>query len=283
MARTIVNDLSQFGRHAPTGLVARLLPITRATSSTWAGKRRALFLRSLGVTALRGQPADVESFGARMRLYPYNNVCEKRILFTPQYFDPEERDFLARRITPDFVFVDLGANVGGYSLFVAARTGKHARILSVEPQPEIFERLVYNVRQNAFGMIKALECAVADRDGEITMFVDLDNRGESSMRMVQPTQNGDEIRVPARPLASIVHAEGFERLDAIKLDVEGAEDLVLEPFFRDSPESLWPRTILLEYSPARWSIDLSALLENLGYRQVLRTDQNVAFERGNSV
>ena len=279
MARTIVNDLSQFGRHAPTGLVARLLPMTRGTPSTWAGKRRAFFLRSLGVTALNGRPADVESFGARMRLYPYNNVCEKRILFTPQYFDPLELEFLERRITPDFVFVDLGANVGGYSLFVAARAGKGARILSVEPQPEIFERLVYNVRQNPFTMIKALECAVADRDGDITMFVDLDNRGETSMRMVLPTRKGDEIRVPARTLAAIMLDEGLERIDAIKLDIEGAEDLVLEPFFRDSPQTLWPRTILLEYSPARWSIDLKRLLESLGYRQVLQTDQNIAFER----
>jgi FkbM family methyltransferase len=279
MARTIVNDLSQFGRHAPTGIVARLLPMTRAMPETWAGKRRAFLLRSMGVTALAGRPADVESFGARMRLYPYNNVCEKRILFTPQYFDPKERDFLASRITPDYVFIDLGANVGGYSLFVAALAGPNARILSVEPQPEIFERLIYNVRQNPFAKIKALECAVADRDGDITMFLDLDNRGESSMRMVLPTSNGGAIRVPARPLAAIIADEGFERVDAIKLDIEGAEDLVLEPFFRDSPESLWPRTILLEYSPARWSIDLSALLQGLGYKEVLRTDQNVAYER----
>ena len=56
---------------------------------------------------IHGKPLDVESLGARMRLYPYNNVCEKRILFTPQYFDPDERAFLQSRITPDFVFIDI--------------------------------------------------------------------------------------------------------------------------------------------------------------------------------
>lgn len=279
MPRTIVNDLSQFGRHAPSGLVARLLPLTRSTSATWTGKRRAFLLRAVGVTALGGRPADVESLGARMRLYPYNNVCEKRILFTPQYFDPAELAFLAQRITPDFVFVDLGSNVGGYSLFVAARAGANARIVAVEPQPELYERLVYNIRQNPFATIKALECAVADQDGEITMFVDLQNRGETSMRMVQPAQKGGEIRVAARPLAALVADERLPRIDAMKLDIEGAEDLVLEPFFRDAPECVWPRTILLEYSPRRWSIDLPALLARIGYAEVLRTDQNVAFER----
>ncbi len=279
MPRMIVNDLSLFGRHAPSGLLARLLPLTRSSAPTWTGKRQAFLLRAVAVTALGGRPADVESLGARMRLYPYNNVCEKRILFTPQYFDPAELAFLEGRITPDFTFVDLGANVGAYSLFVAARTGPHARIVAVEPQPELFERLVYNIRQNPFSTVKALECAVADREGEITMFVDLKNRGDTSMRLVQPVQRGEEIRVAARPLAALLADEGLSRIDAMKLDIEGAEDLVLEPFFRDAPERLWPRAILLEYSQGRWGMDLPALLAQLGYAEVLRTDQNIAYER----
>ena len=50
-------------------------------------------MRGLAMRGLRGRPVDVVSLGARMRLYPHNNNAEKRLLFTPQYFDPRERAF----------------------------------------------------------------------------------------------------------------------------------------------------------------------------------------------
>ena len=259
------------------GFVGRVLDLTRKCPPSWAGKRRAFFLRGLAVRALAGRPLDVETLGARMRLYPYNNVCEKRILFTPQYFDEAERAFLAARLHPDFVFIDIGANVGGYTLFVAAQAGPRARVLSIEPQPEIFERLVYNIRQNAFPHVKALNCAVADRDGEITLFVSPRNRGETSMRIVNAEGGGASIRAPAATLASIVRDERFERIDAIKLDVEGAEDLILEPFLMTAPRTLWPKALLMEFSHGKWATDLPRLLSACGYREALRTRQNVGY------
>jgi FkbM family methyltransferase len=279
MAKTFTNDLSAFGRHTPRGAVAALLDLTRGASASWAGKRRAFFLRSMAMKVLNGKPLDVEALGARMRLYPYNNVCEKRILFTPQYFDFAEREFLQARMTPDFVFIDIGANIGGYSLFAAAAAGPRARILAIEPQADIFERLTYNIGQNPFATIKAIACAVADRDGEITLFIDDDNRGETSMRIINSDVLGEHVKVPAKALTSIVAEEGFEWIDALKLDVEGAEDLILEPYFRDAPRALWPRLLFLEFAPERWSIDLASLLSEQGYVQVLRTRRKAAFER----
>ncbi len=283
MAKPLVNDLSAFGRYTPQGAIARLLDLTRGASASWAGKRRAFFLRSMAMKAMKGQPLDVEALGARMRLYPYNNVCEKRILFTPQYFDLAEREFLQARMNvsadKDFTFIDIGANIGGYSLFAAAAAGSRAKILAIEPQPEIFERLVYNIGQNPFATIKAIACAVADVDGEITLFIDADNRGETSMRIINSDAVGEHVKVPAKALTSIVAEEGFDRIDAMKLDVEGAEDLILEPFFRDAPKRLWPHLLFLEFVPERWSIDLGSLLAQLGYAEVLRTRRKAAFAR----
>jgi len=272
------NDLQAFGAHTPRGALARIIAAARRAPEGWAGRRFAYFLRALGVKALRGRPVDVESLGARMRLYPADNVSEKRMLFTPQYFDAAELDYLSQRITPDFVFVDVGANVGGYSLFVAARAGAAARILAIEPQPEIHERLVYNVRQNDFATVKTLECAAADCDGEVTMFLDSRNRGDSSIRIV-PNFDGGRLTVRARRLADILAGEGLDRIDAMKLDCEGAEDLILEPFLRAAPRRLWPGTMIVEHMPERWSIDLPAFIEAQGYRATLRTKHNLVYER----
>lgn len=278
MLRSIPNDLSPFGSYAPKGITAGILDRTRRCALSWAGARRAFILRGLAVKALGGRPLDVEALGARMRLYPYNNTCEKRILFTPQFFDPAERALLASRIRDDMIFVDIGANIGGYSLFVAARAASRARILAIEPHPVTFERLTYNISQNPFATVKAIDCAIADRDGEITLFLDPGNQGETSIRISD--SGGDYLRVPAKSLKNVLAEEDYPRVDALKIDIEGAEDVVLEPFFREASPALWPQLLICAHSRSRWSVDLDSLLPDYGYREVLRTRSNIAWERG---
>jgi FkbM family methyltransferase len=279
LMQPIANDLSVFGRFAPRGLIARIVDITSRCPPNWAGKRRAFFLRSIAVRLLQGEPLDVLRFGARMRLYPYNNVCEKRILFTPQFFDAQELALLHSRMHDNFVFLDIGANIGGYALFAAAHAGQGARILAIEPQRDVFERLVYNIRQNPFATVKALDCAVADIDGEITLFVNPRNRGQTSMRIITSEVGSTRVRVPAKALMHIVLDEGFSHIDAAKVDVQGAEDLILQSFFNEAPQSLWPGLIIVENSQRRWELDLSQRLAQCGYKEILRTHNNFVFER----
>ncbi|HRJ68504.1 MAG TPA: FkbM family methyltransferase [Beijerinckiaceae bacterium] len=268
-----------FGAYAPTGLISRLLGATRALPPQGVSKRIGFVLRRIAILLLGGRPLDVVSFGVRFRLHPYYNVCEKRILFSPRQFDEIERDLIAQRIRPGFCFVDVGANIGGYALFVAAQAGQGARILAIEPQPEIFRRLMANIGFNPFGTVKAMDCAVADSEGEVTLFIDAENQGESSLKIITAGSRSS-VRVPARRLLSILRDEGFDRLDAIKLDVEGAEDLILETFFAKAPEKLYPGLIVIERAPDRWQVDLPSLLVAKGYRLIAETRNNFVFERG---
>ena len=109
------------------------------------------------------------------------------------------------------------------------------------------------------------------------MFVDARNRGESSMRIV-PSRDGGRLTVRARKLADIVAAEGLPRIDAMKLDCEGAEDLILEPFFNSAPRDKWPAALIFENMPQRWCIDLPAFIAAQGYCEVMRTRQNLIYE-----
>ncbi|MCA0399718.1 MAG: FkbM family methyltransferase [Proteobacteria bacterium] len=267
-----------FGTYAATGAVARLIRWTRAMPAGWLGKRLGFLLRRIAIGRLGGKPVDVASLGANFRLSPYNNVCEKRILFSPRDFDETERDLLISRLTPDFVFLDIGANIGGYSLAVAAKAGPGARILAFEPQPEVFERLTYNIRANPFGNVKALAVAVADRNGEITLFLDPRNKGEASVKIVSSDQ-ARQVKVPARSLAFICEDETLDHIDAMKLDVEGAEDIILNRFFTDARESLWPKLIIVERGEERWSSDLLGMLGAKGYKKIGETRNNHLLER----
>src|SRR4029078_12507177 len=99
---------------------------------------------------LRVDPAfDVTRWGLRLRLHPLRNGCEKGLLFTPQFYEAGEREELARRIAGvrgrPFWFVDIGGNVGFFSLFVAASAGSDAQILAIEPERENLRRLRFNI------------------------------------------------------------------------------------------------------------------------------------------
>src|SRR6185436_148100 len=127
-----------------------------------------------GIVTMRPHDAfDVELWGLRLRLHPIGNGCEKNALFTPQMYDVIERDVLAqaieRRVAAggSFTFVDVGANVGLYSLFVATRARSRARILALEPQPGIVDRLRFNLAANPGIEVEVLPLAVSDHEGMV--------------------------------------------------------------------------------------------------------------------
>ena len=173
----------EFGRLAPSARVARLIAATRACGPGWAASRRAFALRKIAQRIVGDAALDVETFGVAMRLAAVGNSCEKRLLYTPQYVDPQERDLLARRLPEEAVFVDIGANVGAIALFVAARRPR-ALVVAVEPQREMCARLAYHVRLNGLRHVRVIECALADREGCAELFIDPRDRARASIRML---------------------------------------------------------------------------------------------------
>jgi FkbM family methyltransferase len=186
-------------------------------------------------------------------------------MVTPQFFDPEELAILRTRLRPGFQFVDLGANVGTYSLFVAQQAGAGARVLAIEPQESILERLRENIALNGFDVMVA-PFAVADHEGIIEFMVDTNNLGSTSVNLERKARGGRRlVRLPARKLLGLVREHGFERIDALKADIEGAEDAARLPFFEEAPRALWPRLVILEKNGGEWRRDCVACLKGLGY------------------
>lgn len=277
-AMSVFADAPPFGTYTPTWLQKHIIALTRRQDDNWLGRRIAFAARKIALLYSQS-PLDTEVFGNRMRLYPINNVCEKRILFTPQFFDAEERTLLAERIHDHYTFIDVGANVGAYALFVAALAGRGAKILAVEPQPVIFERLVYNISANPDGCIKAVACALADREGDVTLFIDGNNHGESSVKTMATTDSvNNSVKVPAKTLLTLLQEENIDHIDGLKIDIEGAEDLVLIPFFRDAPPSLWPKLLIIENGVGRWQTDCIEVAKTHGYKHLSSTRLNIVLE-----
>jgi FkbM family methyltransferase len=227
---------------------------------------------------------DVVRWGLRMRLHPKRNGTEKRVLFTPQLFDAPERDQLAKRLAKTngrpFVFVDVGANVGMYSMFVASCAGRGARILAFEPEHENLRRLRFNIDANPGLPIRVLAHALGDAERSVMIVPNTEDRGGTRTRLPQQDEVADDaLRVECKTLAQALSQEGVTSIDALKIDVEGAEDLILAPFFATTPESLWPRLVIIEDCHFLWRTDLYGEMRARGYREVDRTRMNVMMER----
>lgn len=281
-------DSTTFGALAPEPVDRTILALTTRLPDTWLGLRLAMLLRRAVMMRLRYPDGalDVERWGMRLRLHPRDNGCEKNLLFTPRMYEPIELDALAadiaqaKRQQRPFVFVDIGANVGLFSLFVAACAGPDARILAIEPEPGNLRRLDFNVRANPNAPIKIIPTALSDEAGDVAIEPDRRDRGGTrTKKAAQAGTASGAMRVSSRTLLSLLLAEGIDAIDALKIDVEGFEDVILFPFFRDAPPRLWPRLIVIEDSRGDWKIDLMSVLSAKGYTVSARSKQNLILRR----
>jgi FkbM family methyltransferase len=249
-----------FGAHSPTRAQARVIGWARALDGSPLGKPVASLARRLVLPGLTGA-IDVETWGLRMRLDPRRNIAEKRVLFSPARFDPAERAALAAHLRPGGVFVDVGANVGMYSLWAGRAVGTGGRVLSLEPQPSVLARLRAHAALNPDLPLAILPVAAGRREETLRLSLNAANEGEASLAL--PGKDGIDVAV--RPLLALVTEAGLDRIDALKIDVEGFEESVLEPFFEAAPRALWPRLMVLERGEEDWAGDLLGLLRGHGY------------------
>jgi FkbM family methyltransferase len=220
-------------------------------------------------------PADIIIHGLKLRLHPYDNTTESKLLLGSRSRDHEELSFLMRHLPPGGTFVDVGANIGFYSLVATARGA--ARTLAVEPLPAAFERLQFNIRANDFEQrITALQAALGPERKRITITVAEGDLGSSSI--VRTDIAGKAVEVAMLPLVDALSENAFTRVDGMKIDVEGMEDSVLCPFFKTAPRALWPGCVIIEdVQRGNWKQDVLVTMVEAGYRYDGRTRSNALF------
>lgn len=125
-------------------------------------------------------------------------------------------------LRPGMCVVDAGANIGQYSMLAATKVGPQGRVHSFEPMPRNFQRLTANLANNGLRNVFANQTALWREPAELTFGMPEGFVRNSGSYAVQPTGN---TAVQATTLD--LYTKDFERLDIIKIDVEGAEGNVL--------------------------------------------------------
>ena len=134
---------------------------------------------------------------------------------------------LLKQIRPGGVFIDVGANVGYHTLRALRHVGPNGRVLAFEPNPHVLQRLKHNLAINRADNVELFEIALSKECEEVTIYCPTKGtHGLASLRN-QGWENGEEYRVQAQPLDAVLPND-IPRIDLIKIDVEGAELLVLQ-------------------------------------------------------
>jgi FkbM family methyltransferase len=218
------------------------------------------------------QPVDVEYNGLKLRLYPTDSTLDAKILTSSRLREKQELAFLKPTFASGGTFVDVGANSGYYSLMAVSDGAE--RVLAVEANPEMCRRLEFNAQASDFlDRIEVCQVALGDREGTADLLLLGGDQG--SNRIARGAEAGERVAVPMKTLLSLLREKNIERIDAMKIDVEGMEEAVLLPFFEEAPQSLWPACVIIEYVQQNdWEIDLLARLKKLGYASMGRTRSN---------
>jgi len=125
------------------------------------------------------------------------------------------------------VVLDIGANIGYYSLTAAPLVGSEGCIYAFEPASQQFVRLKDNALRIGFLQIHPYKLALSDKSGEATIHLEDEyNTGSASLRSAGPKNIWDEI-VICTTLDDFVESQALDHLDVIKIDVEGYESAVL--------------------------------------------------------
>jgi FkbM family methyltransferase len=169
----------------------------------------------------------LDNTSLKMRLPPLWHGHPKLLYTFGWRFDPE-LPFLANHIRTGSTVLDIGANVGTWSLILANAVGPSGYVLAFEPAVSNFETLRNNVELNSLRNVLAFNCALSNLDGKSRLFQDLDPSRNSLGRVADHRRSSCFEEVTIRALDSVYEQLSIQTASVMKIDVEGAEPLVLQ-------------------------------------------------------
>lgn len=203
----------------------------------------------------------------------WNDVCSDAIFIGS--FEEAEWRFVERFLQPGMVALDIGAHHGFYALLASKKVGPYGQVIAFEPSPRERGKLLWHLRLNLCSNVYVEGFALGNQKGEAEFFlVNGRDTGCNSLRPPNVAEPVKTLSVPVVMLDDYLQHRGIERVDFIKMDVEGAELEVL----KGAPQLLQrlPRPVILcEVQDIRtrpWGYsaqEIMDFLQALGYRWFL--------------
>jgi FkbM family methyltransferase len=245
--------------HHPNNRGRRLPALGRL--AYWQVRKR--LLHSSMIVAVEGR--------RRFKVVPDSRFSS--LVFYNRLPDWDEMNFLLRVLRPRDGFLDIGANVGFYTIL--ASTATEGPLVAIEASPRNVAVLHDQIRLNGIGHVKVLELAVGDVDGELPF----DGADRETGGLIEPSSESPlAIRVPCRRLDGLLDDAFLDRCLLAKIDIEGNEVAALRGASRilaDRRIPCWIFELSSENLRGRGSseADLIGLFESNGY-EILYWDED---------
>jgi FkbM family methyltransferase len=167
-------------------------------------------------------------------------------------YDYDEMNFLLRYLRAEDSFLDIGSNVGVYTLIAASKISSGA-IYSFEALPKNYTRLQENLRLNQFEQVKTYAIALSDRTGTVAL-----NLAEGdSMPFITYRATDNTITVPTDTLDNLLQNQPLAKLTLAKMDIEGAEILALKGAV----------SLLKQQRPHVWILEINHTVSHFGHQK----------------
>tara|TARA_B100001559_G_C16489946_1_gene617986 strand:+ start:609 stop:1553 length:945 start_codon:yes stop_codon:yes gene_type:complete len=162
------------------------------------------------------------SEGFDLWIHPNDEILSRSIVYD-KIWEPETTKLIKNIIHEGDVAVDLGANIGYFTMLMANLVGTSGKIFSFEPEPQNFEILQKNIKQNHLKNVVANQSAIGDMNGKIKLYLSNTNAG---WHKVFPKQFVDyevsDKNIDVK-ICSLDKEFIDKKIDFIKMDVEGYE------------------------------------------------------------
>lgn len=166
----------------------------------------------------------VRDFGFKMYVDPRDEAVSCTLLMLGRY-EPFASQVFSSLLRTGMTVVDIGAQIGYYTLLSAIRVGESGRVYAFEPEPGNFSMLCKNLSANGLTNVVAQQKALLDQNGAHPFYLAANNFGRHGIY----TQNDavDQIEVETTTLDDFFSGRN-ETVRVIKMDAEGAEPLILK-------------------------------------------------------
>ncbi|MDQ1292846.1 MAG: hypothetical protein QG608_727 [Actinomycetota bacterium] len=177
--------------------------------------------------------------------------CIQRYLYLFGVWEPNFTAWMSRRLGPGDVFIDVGANIGYFSVLASRLVGPDGRVVAIEASPQFHRMLSANCEANTCPNVRTVNVAASDSPQELTFYLE-DDKNLGGMSVIRP--EGDiepSFTVRADPLPDILTTEELTEAKLIKIDVEGAEAAVVRGLLPQLDKMRPDVEFVIEVAPER--------------------------------
>ncbi len=158
--------------------------------------------------------------------YVFNYLADDKFVgqrIALEKYEPYLTELMLSKIKKGDVVLDIGANIGYYAVLFADKVGKKGKVIAIEPDPINFEILQKNIKENKIFNVVAVQAAVGNENKKMKIFESKENFGDHRM-----WGDGQSLPVFCRKLDDLLKELEYQKIDFIKMDVQGFESLVIE-------------------------------------------------------